>query len=302
MEIAIRYVTHFEYATPVWESHNSLRACPFDGFGQTLESYWVDVVPGVPVYWYIDNWGTRVDTFDVPQDHHELIITASSTVVTSAPALPMTASLDETATTQYRDQNWPFLQPSRHVRWGPQHLEAARTAVDGASDLVAAVKSVEDAVRSRIAYVTGATQIGIDLDQIWTEGMGVCQDYAHLMAGMLRSVGIACRYVSGYFYASDPTNSSSSDTDEIVVATHAWVEVAVPQWGWWAIDPTNGSPVGERHVKIGHGRDYDDVTPLRGVYYGESDHRLAAEVTMSTRQIVNETIPAVSGEGVSVQQ
>jgi transglutaminase-like putative cysteine protease len=106
-------------------------------------------------------------------------------------------------------------------------------------------------------------------------------------------VGIAARYVSGYFYASDPTNAGASETDEIRVATHAWVEVAVPEWGWWAIDPTNASPVGERHVKIGHGRDYDDVTPLRGVYYGQSDHHLAAEVTMSTTRIVNESVPGV---------
>jgi transglutaminase-like putative cysteine protease len=120
---------------------------------------------------------------------------------------------------------------------------------------------------------------------------------------MLRSVGIASRYVSGYFYASDPTNVGSADTDEIVVATHAWVELAVPGWGWWAIDPTNASPVGERHVKIGHGRDYDDVTPLRGVYYGESDHHLAAEVTMSTGQILRSSVPEVeiSAEALAQQ-
>jgi transglutaminase-like putative cysteine protease len=126
------------------------------------------------------------------------------------------------------------------------------------------------------------------LDQV-----GVCQDFAHLTIAMLHSVGIASRYVSGYFAASDPTNVGSADTDEIVVATHAWVELAVPGWGWWAIDPTNASPVGERHVKIGHGRVYDDVTPLRGVYYGESDHHLAAEVTMSTSHIVRSSVPEV---------
>lgn len=302
MEISIRYVTHFEYATPVWESHNSLRACPAGSQGQTRNHYWVDVIPEVPVYWYVDNWGTRVDTFDVPQDHSELIVTASSQVVTSAPALPMTGSLDDTQVAAYRDRNWQFLQPSRHVRWGSDHAGAARDAVAGVSDVVTAVKAVEDVVRQRVSYVTGATEIGVDLARIWEDGAGVCQDFAHLTAGMLRSIGVATRYVSGYFYAQDPTNSASSEIEEIVVATHAWVEVAIPEWGWWAIDPTNGSPVGERHVKIGHGRDYDDVTPLRGVYYGESDHRLAAEVTMSTSQIVNERVPPVAIADAATQQ
>ena len=88
-------------------------------------------------------------------------------------------------------------------------------------------------------------------------------------------------YVSGYFYAVDGTAGDMPETPEIVVQTHAWLEVAVPGWGWWAIDPTNHITMGERHVKIGHGREYDDVLPLRGVYYGTSEQRLYVEVGMS---------------------
>jgi transglutaminase-like putative cysteine protease len=293
MQISLRYVTHFVYADPVWESHNSLRACPKDGDGQTLLDYELTIEPDVPIFTYTDSWGTRVDTFDVPQQHSELIVTASARVDTTAPVLPISGPLAGTADLAYIQTNWLFLRPTNHTRWGAEIAAAAKDAMGASTDVVEIAGSIQDSVHKKVEYRSGTTEIGIDLDRILSEGYGVCQDFAHLTIAMLRSVGIAARYVSGYFYASDPTTIDDAETDEIVVATHAWVELAVPGWGWWAIDPTNDSPAGERHVKIGHGRDYDDVTPLRGVYYGESDHHLAAEVTMSRSRIVRESVPAV---------
>ena len=293
MEISLRYVTHFVYATPVWESHNLLRACPTDGGGQMLLAYEVRVEPYATVFSYTDSWGTRVDVFDVPQAHSELVVTASAHVATTPPDDPAWAPLEAISSQAYRDEMWRFLQPTRHTRWGRDIESAARSVVEGASGIVDATASIEALINDRMDYQSGTTEVGVEVSRVWADGAGVCQDFAHLTIAMLRSVGIAARYVSGYFYASDPTSADADDTDEIVVATHAWVEVAIPGSGWWAVDPTNLSPVGERHVKIGHGRDYDDVTPLRGVYYGESDHRLAAAVSMSTSRIVNETVPVV---------
>lgn len=294
MEISLRYVTHFVYADPVWESHNSLRACPKDGDGQALLAYDLSIEPSVPIFTYVDSWGTRVDNFDVPQPHSELIVTASARVATMAPALPMSGPFAGTADMSYIEDGWLYLQPTNHTRWGAEIADAAKDAMGASTDVVEIATSIMDFVRDRVEYMTGSTVIGIDLDRVWSEGYGVCQDFAHLTIAMLRSVGIAARYVSGYFYASDPTSIDDAEIDEIVVATHAWVELAVPGWGWWGIDPTNDSPVGERHVKIGHGRDYDDVTPMRGVYYGESDHHLAAEVTMSTSRIISRAVPDVA--------
>lgn len=303
MEISLRYVTHFVYATPVWESHNSLRARPKDGDGQALLDYDVRVDPEVPVFSYVDSWGTTVDDFDIRQRHTELVVTASARVESMAPSLPISGPLAGTAEMSYIESGWLYLQPTRHTRWSDDIVTAAKEAMGASTDVVEIANSVQAVILDKVEYRTGATVIGVGPDRIWADGAGVCQDFAHLTIAMLRSIGIAARYVSGYFYASDPTDTGSSDTDEIVVATHAWVELAVPGWGWWAIDPTNASPVGERHVKIGHGRDYDDVTPLRGVYYGESDHHLAAEVTMSTSRILRESVPDVElGEEDLAQQ
>lgn len=302
MDISLRYVTHFRYTSPVWESHNSLRASPVDGDGQRLLDYSVAIDPPAQVFSYVDNWGTRVDTFDIPQAHIELIVTALARVATTAPSLPISGPFAGTGDMGYIEDNWLFLQPTRHTNWGDEINGAATDAMGASTDVVEIVDGIQKTLRGRVEYRSGATQIGFDANRIWSEGVGVCQDFAHLAVAMLRSVGIASRYVSGYFYASDPTDSGSEDTDEIVVATHAWVEVSVPGWGWWAIDPTNASPVGERHVKIGHGRDYDDVTPLRGVYYGESDHHLAAAVAMSTQHIVSDSVPEVDAAALVDQQ
>jgi transglutaminase-like putative cysteine protease len=294
VEISLRYVTHFVYTSPVWESHNSLRAKPVHGDGQQLLEYEVSIDPSVPIFSYLDNWGTHVDTFDIPQQHDELVVVAFARVDTTAPYLPISGPLAGTAEMSYIEDGWRFLQPTRHTRWGEEVAAAAKGALGASTDVLEIVDSVEAIVRDRIEYRTGATEIGVDINLLWNERVGVCQDFAHLTIAMLRSLGIASRYVSGYFYASDPSAGEMSETDEILVATHAWVEVAVPGWGWWAIDPTNVGPVGDRHVKIGHGRDYDDVTPLRGVYYGESAHHLAAAVTMSTSRILSRAIPEVA--------
>jgi hypothetical protein len=106
----------------------------------------------------------------------------------------------------------------------------------------------------------------------------VCQDFAHLAVAMYRSLGIPARYVSGYLFAADDATGRDTTVDEIDVQTHAWVEVALPGAGWLALDPTNAQPVGERHVTIGRGRDYDDVSPFRGAYRGPAAHELSAQV------------------------
>ena len=289
MHLGLRYVTRFRYSGPVWESHNALRACPAEDERQRLHSYAVEVTPGAPVFTYRDRWGTRVDTFGILEPHHELVVAAEARVetdpVTPPDDVPL-ARLDD----GYREAHWIYLQPTRHARSDTGLAGAARDAVSGIGGVVEAVRAVERCVHDAIEYRPGATSIGDDVAAIWASGAGVCQDFAHVTSAMLRALGIGARYVSGYFYAADSADGSAPD-GEIVVATHAWVEAAIPGGGWWPIDPTNRSPVGERHVKIGHGRDYDDVTPLRGVYYGETEHSLAAEVTMAPGSIVRRIVP-----------
>ena len=286
MQLQVRYVSSFEYPVTVRESHNLLRACPTTNEWQRLVSYWLRTDPAGRVLSYVDRWGTHVDSFGVRQQHDRLTIVADSVVIAEArPAPDAAVARAVYADPGYREEHWQWLQPSRHATWGTHVAAAARDAVEETDDAAEAVVAVHDAVRSTLAYAPGATYVGMDINDVLDQGKGVCQDFAHLAIAMYRSAGIPARYVSGYFYAADQSVGTAPDAAEIEVQTHAWVEAAVPGWGWWALDPTNANEVGSRHVKIGHGRDYDDVLPLRGVYHGSPDHTLDVSVRISRDQM-----------------
>jgi transglutaminase-like putative cysteine protease len=286
MELRVRYQSQFSYPAPVRNSHNVLRACPAEDGGQRLLSYQLEINPPARVLSYIDAWGTRVDAFGIDEPHSELTVVAESAALTTErpqPDDPVTR--DECLVPRFQEDHWDYLQPTRHTGWSPQLAEAAQKTVAELDTVQGAVRAIEELVRSRLVYRPGATAIGVDVNRVFESGAGVCQDFVHLTLALLRAIQIPARYVSGYFYSEDSATGTLPSSDEIEVQTHAWVEVAVPGFGWWGVDPTNAAVAGERHLKIGHGRDYDDVLPLRGVYVGEVDHELAAGVTMSVHTL-----------------
>jgi transglutaminase-like putative cysteine protease len=299
----IRYTTRFTYATPVSESQNELRACPATDDRQAVLHYNVTTTPSSRVASYLDHWGTRVDTFGVRAPHDLLEVVAEATVDTSKQPLITTAPRrDALADETFRDRHLEFLTPSMHVRWGDDVGAAARRAADLAGDdVIGAVLSVHRAVGGALEYVPGETYVGVRVDDVFAAGRGVCQDFAHLAVAMYRSLGIPARYVSGFLFTSSDATGAEVAGDEVHVETHAWVEVAIPTGPgtggrsgpavtWFALDPTNQQEVGERHVTIGRGRDYDDVAPFRGVFSGRSDHEL--DVTVVMRRLATD-----SGDG-----
>lgn len=278
MRIDLRYVSSFTYDGPVAQSHNLLRARPAENDHQRVISYRVEVDPPVPIRSTIDYWGTWVDTFAVVREHTRLTVAAEAVVETVAPEAPEPATPRPVDSLRFHE----YLVPSPHVTWDDRVAAFARSAVDDDSTYVATVEAVVEAVADLLEYTPGATEVGTSVEEIFEHRSGVCQDYAHLTIAAFRSLGIPARYVSGYLYAIDSSVGDEPVDDEITVSTHAWVEVPAGDARWWALDPTNRLPVGERHVKIGHGRDYEDVTPLRGVYHGSSTSAgLEASVSMS---------------------
>ncbi|MTV25440.1 transglutaminase family protein [Nitriliruptoraceae bacterium ZYF776] len=301
MKLDIRYVTRFAYDGPVVESQNELRACPASDGRQALLHYNVTTSPSSRVSSYVDFWGTRVDTFGVRMPHGALEVVAEATVET-APQPLLTASPRRAvlADPGFRDLYLEFLEPSPHADWGADvAAEARRRAELAGDDVVGAVLAVHRAV-GELEYVGGRTYVGVSVDEVLAQRRGVCQDFAHLAVAMYRSLGIPARYVSGYFFTVDDATGAGGDEEEVHVETHAWVEVAIPtgrgdvgEVRWMALDPTNQQNVGERHVTIGRGRDYDDVAPFRGVFSGSSTHELEVNVTM--RRLAVEPLEAPAG-------
>ncbi len=260
MRLGIRYVTRFDYGGPVVESQNELRACPTGDGHQQLVHYGVTTTPVARVRSHSDYWGTRVDTFGVVGPHERLEVVAAATVETSPRPAP---------------DLW------------------ARRIATGVADVGTLMARVEEDVAG-LEYRRGRTDVGVAVEDVLAAGAGVCQDFAHVTIALLRELGVPARYVSGYFFAADDRTGAEAG-DEVEVETHAWVEAAVPGAGWIAIDPTNRQPVGERHVTIGRGRDYDDVAPLRGIYNGPREHRLTVNVRMRRLAVAPRGAPGAPG-------
>jgi transglutaminase-like putative cysteine protease len=283
VRLDLRYLTRFSYEGSVRESANELRACPVTDDRQQLVSYRVTTTPASRTLSWVDYWGTRVDAFDIREPHDVLEVVAEATVETFPAARPIgSPRWADLTTPDFRDAHVEYLQPSAHTGGGPGVGELARTRVANVGeDLISAVLALHRTVGTQLTYAPGATYVGVPVDDILERGEGVCQDFAHLVIALCRSLGIPARYVSGYLFArNDATGELAPHDEPVTVQTHAWIEVAIPGHGWWPLDPTNGISVGEQHVKIGHGRDYDDVPPLKGVFSGPPGHDLDVSVEM----------------------
>ncbi len=292
MRLDIRYRMRFRYDGLVREAHNEVRVRPQDRPEQRLLAYRLTTIPAARVLSFTDYWGTSMDHFGHVPEHDRLEIIAE-TAVETRPRNPVgTAPMEALRSPGFAIGHAELLRSSPHVEWDSEIAALADATVAGAGDVQAAVVAIVATTRGILGYEPGSTRIGIPLPELVTGGRGVCQDFAHLTIGLLRAVGIPARYVSGYLFAADETSDDDGDTSQesVEVQTHAWVEAAIPGQGWWPVDPTNDRVVGERHVMIGAGRDYDDVAPVRGVYQGDATPEVEATVEIRRMEPVERTM------------
>lgn len=285
MRLDIRYRCSFEYDEPVRESHNELRVIPSSDQRQQLISARVSTTPHARVFSSTDYWGTRTDAFGIREPHPKLEVIADATVETRRmPLLAAAPRFEALGAGSFREHHLEYLERSPHCDWGTATAaEAARQKDLVGQDLVSVVLAIHRRVGATLRYAPGTTYVGVPVEDVLTAGTGVCQDFAHLAVAMCRSVGIPARYVSGYLFTTSDASGTEPEGEAVRVQTHAWFEAAVPGAGWLALDPTNGTEVGVRHVKIGHGRDYDDIQPLRGVFSGKANQNL--EVSVDIRRL-----------------
>lgn len=259
--LRIRHVTGFTYGGTAHASYNEARMTPMSLPGQnTLYSH-VETHPAATTWRYRDYWGTQVTSFDLQRAHQQLKVTATSLVETSvAETTPPVAPWDVLRGDLARDLHAELLAPTTLTEVDDE-LAHQVDDVMAAEPGDAALRTAEW-VHDNVAYVPGSTGVQTGAQEAWALRKGVCQDLAHLTVGLLRAHGIPARYVSGYLYPQ--VDAAVGDTVE--GQSHAWVE----WWcgGWYGYDPTNAVPAGHRHVVVARGRDYADVTPLKGVYHG----------------------------------
>jgi transglutaminase-like putative cysteine protease len=282
MHFAIRFLTEYRYDMPVMDNLNALRVRPATTSTQRCDEFHTRIEPEARVSRHLDYFGTEVLEFGIPSSHEHLTIDVRARVVTSAPPEPPEGSWDDLHSASYIDAAGEFA-----LAWqdqppiaGLQELEAE---LAGADSPLETLELLCELIPDRFEYRPGATYVGSTVADLLRAGAGVCQDFVHLSLVLLRRLGIAARYVSGYLWAAPEDDG----TDSLEVDTHAWLEALLPSDNghgepvWVSADPTNRRLAGETHVKIGHGRFYSDVPPVKGIYMGGATSHLTAAVTMS---------------------
>ena len=259
--IRVHHRTEFKYAGRITETVMEVRLKPFDGQGQRLLEWDLEIRPQAEIRSYVDGFGNHVDHFNRLRQHSRVLVVADSLTETGFPPEAPDSDLVE----DFLLFRGPVVE-TRGVRAlarpaaGPESAEATVHRLD---DLTARL-------RKRVRYQPNSTNVHSTVEEVLRLGLGVCQDFAHLFIATCRSMGIPARYVSGYVHDGPPGRR--------VGASHAWAEAWIPDLGWVGFDPTHPPRPGPGHVRVAVGRDYRDAAPTRGVYVGVAKGTMRTEV------------------------
>jgi transglutaminase-like putative cysteine protease len=265
--------TRYEYAALVRESFNEVRLRPVSNEHQECNSFVLRILPAVRLQHYDDFYANCVHHFEITQPHRTLQIEAFSSVTTnSSNWLDPAASpfpIDRIRECAQLERCFDYLQSSEYIALDADLWRLALDIAGTASDTWQTAQHLMRWVHQSFTYAPRATTAYTLMSEALQRRTGVCQDYAHVLIALCRSLQIPALYVSGYFH------TPGAD------ASHAWVEVFLPGIGWRALDPTHGSQPDQRYIKVAVGRDYSDVPPTSGHYKGTQQRTMQVEVQIS---------------------
>ncbi len=275
-QLSVCHETRYDYDRPVEEAHHSAWLRPRDTAVQQVSGWalQIDPEPEDAVGQSRDAFGNWRHGFSHARVHDSLTVTSSFQVRLALPPV-LDARLsppweDAAQALRYRagltqPDAVEFVLPSHFSPCDALLARYARDLFEPERPLLQAAQALMSRIHQRMEFNPRATNVSTNALQALAKGQGVCQDFAHLMIGAMRSLGLAARYVSGYLLTQPPPGQPRLIGAD---ASHAWVAVWCPLYGWVALDPTNDVTVGQDHVTLAWGRDYADVAPLRGVIRG----------------------------------
>jgi transglutaminase-like putative cysteine protease len=272
MKWDIIHRTSYTYATSVRDSFNEARLQPFSDEWQTVENFLLKILPAARLRHHHDFYSNVVHHFEIPEPHTTLMVESSLCVVTR-PRPPLAATetpwpLARIGEAGREARVFDFLSDSHYVELSPEIWRLALDATVGVTDTWHAALALMKFIHENFKYESRSTTVHTHTRDVLQERRGVCQDFAHVMIGLCRTLKIPALYVSGYL------------ATEAASATHAWVEVLIPGVGWIPLDPTHNRQTDETYVKIAVGRDYADVPPMTGNYRGTTDRQMQVEVSI----------------------
>jgi transglutaminase-like putative cysteine protease len=288
----LRHTTRYEYEGPVSDAHHVARLRPRRTEYQQVLVSDIEVKPKVnSVSTHLDYFGNETDAIEVLEVHDCLEVNARSVVAVSPRPLAVSPPRDsipwEEAALYLRGRerslrDFEFSLDSPLVRVHAMLSAYAAPSFAARLPLIDAVIDLNRRINTDFTYDPAATDTSTPLAQVLREKRGVCQDFAHVAIGCLRSLGLAARYVSGYLETQPPPGQARLVGAD---ASHAWASVYVPDLGWLDFDPTNNMLPSERHITVAWGRDFSDVTPLKGMVLGGGAHTLTVGVDVEPRTV-----------------
>jgi transglutaminase-like putative cysteine protease len=281
MRYRLAHETVYEYAGEVSTSHNVAHLLPRALPRQTPIGCRLRIEPTpATVAPFIDSFGNPCVFFIVEEPHRRLTVRATGDVsVTPTPDLELEAGMPwEALSTHVRTardtaglEAHEYLFDSPFVKRSLELADYGRPSFPTGRPVLAGARDLCRRIHADFTYDAEATTLATPVETVLSERHGVCQDFAQVMIGTLRSLGLPARYVSGYLRSRPPAATEGSDAAKKLLgaeASHAWVSVFSPEHGWVDFDPTNDLVPSDRHVTLGWGRDYDDVSPIQGVTLG----------------------------------
>jgi transglutaminase-like putative cysteine protease len=284
----IEHETRYVYSSSVSTSQHAACLRPRELPWQHVRSHSLTIDPApARVAHREDYFGNTIDQFELLRPHRELQVISRAVVdVESRAAAPPDVSLSPPwdspparqnggAPLPIDDEQFAYASPYVVIapevqRFALRSFPPGRSVLGGAIDLM-------HRIHAEFRFDPSATTVTTPVTRVLAERHGVCQDFAHLQISGLRALGLRARYVSGYLLTDPPAGQPRLIGAD---ASHAWVSVRCPHHGWVDLDPTNDVIVDRRHVTIAWGRDYGDVSPLRGVLLGGAEHTLTVGVSM----------------------
>ncbi|MHB2017853.1 MAG: transglutaminase family protein [Candidatus Xenobia bacterium] len=280
----VTHLTRYTYSELASICHNELHLVPRTTIRQRCIHYHLEVSPrpGIKTMRH-DFFGNDVIFFTLQEPHRQLEVQMVSLVdVEAAPPPPVSPPWEQVARGVH-DQGDPadhlqFVLESPHVQIGPELAAYARASFTPGRPIAEAAMDLTTRIHADFTYDPGATTIQTPLEAVFAGRRGVCQDFAHIALAGLRSLGLAARYVSGYLQTLPPPGRPRLIGAD---ASHAWVSLFCGETGWIDLDPTNAMRAGDRHITVSWGRDYADVSPLKGVVMGGGNQAVTVSVDVA---------------------
>lgn len=292
MRYQVQHETVYQYESAVTQSYQLLNMTPRDTLYQQTLSHQLSCKP-TPY-----EQSNRIDFFGNPSDFLTILKPHKTLTVYSAFAVQLQALPDLPALMQ-TDQSWEYAK-SALIDQSAAHLDAmnycysspkinlstelatfALSCFTTGRPLIDATMALTQKIFHEFEFDPRATDVSTPLDKVLSGRRGVCQDFAHLMIGAMRSIGLSCRYVSGYILTHPPAGQPRMIGAD---ASHAWVSIYSPNHGWVDFDPTNNCLVQHEHITVAWGRDFSDVSPMRGVVLGGGKQKLKVSVTVMPQE------------------